>query len=47
MKSSGLKRCVNTSTAPDFAAALCSNREYLEGGVECEEAAFSTVYMPI
>ncbi len=31
MKSSCPKRRVNTSTAPDFAAALCSNREYLGG----------------
>ncbi len=46
MKSSCPKRCVNASTAPDFAAALCCNRESLGGG-ECEEAAFSTVYMPI
>jgi hypothetical protein len=39
MKSLCPKRRVNTSTAPDFAAALCSNREYLGGEAgECEKA---------
>jgi hypothetical protein len=38
MKSSCPKRRVNMSTGPDFAGALCSNREYLGEGGECEKA---------
>ncbi len=48
MKSSCPKRCVNASTAPDFfLGSVLQQRISGGGGGECEDAALSTVYMPI
>jgi hypothetical protein len=47
MKSSCPKCCVNASTAPDFCRGSVLQQRISGGGGECEDAAFSTVYMPI
>jgi hypothetical protein len=46
IKSSCPKLCVNASTAPDFRRGSVYQQR-MSGGGECEDVAFSTVYMPI